>query len=545
MSRLFKFGFNQKIFGGNHKLIAPSVNMGNTKGKGSTTRRFNYCTQHSAEPSSCINQFITINSVISLPIPINDFIYSFDFTGYPEPILTINNLPIINNNNSFILLKFNTTVNVINIMTVTITYQYLDNGSDDGLCFNNVLPFYNQFTNLTILNFGDIPLSRNYGGYQASQVNINNSYGVFSRLNNIIFNTSTIPRILSNTYMTSLFQNCIFNSDISSWNTINVINMDLCFVTFNNDSIFNNGDTPNTSNNPLNWNTVNVTSMFGLFGYCNFFNQDITTWNTSNVTRMRSMFFNCANFNQPIGNWQTGKLTDIQGTLQGCEIFNQPLNWDTSNVITMEGFLFNCNNFNQPINFNTSNVTNMSSMFGICYNLNQPINFNTSNVTNMSSMFESCNNFNQPINFNTSNVTNMSNMFSNCYNFNQPINFNTSNVTNMSSMFENCNNFNQPINFNTSNVTNMFRMFVSCSKLNQTVTSNETNNYWVTSNVTNMTSMFEGCTLFNNGWNAGDNTHPMNWITTNVPSAINFGNNSPLKFYPIPGTSNNNMFDTW
>jgi hypothetical protein len=59
MSRLYHIGFNQKGFGGNHKIEGVSINMGNTKGRGSTTRKFIYCKQHSPHPVLCIYQFIT------------------------------------------------------------------------------------------------------------------------------------------------------------------------------------------------------------------------------------------------------------------------------------------------------------------------------------------------------------------------------------------------------------------------------------------------------------------------------------------------------
>jgi hypothetical protein len=58
-SRLFNLGFNQKHFGGNNKIAGVSINLGCTKGRGSSTRMFGYCNQRSANPSECINQFIT------------------------------------------------------------------------------------------------------------------------------------------------------------------------------------------------------------------------------------------------------------------------------------------------------------------------------------------------------------------------------------------------------------------------------------------------------------------------------------------------------
>jgi hypothetical protein len=59
MLQLYNLGLNQKGFGGNHKIEGVSINMGCTKGRGSTTRKFIYCKKHSPNPELCINQFIT------------------------------------------------------------------------------------------------------------------------------------------------------------------------------------------------------------------------------------------------------------------------------------------------------------------------------------------------------------------------------------------------------------------------------------------------------------------------------------------------------
>jgi hypothetical protein len=59
---LFKLGLNQKHFGGNHKIANVSINLGCTKGRGSSTRMFNYCKERTANPSECINQFINVSA---------------------------------------------------------------------------------------------------------------------------------------------------------------------------------------------------------------------------------------------------------------------------------------------------------------------------------------------------------------------------------------------------------------------------------------------------------------------------------------------------
>jgi hypothetical protein len=56
----FNLGFNQRNFNGSRPTSTAAVNMGATRGKGSTTRMLNFCKTHSTNPSGCINQFIYI-----------------------------------------------------------------------------------------------------------------------------------------------------------------------------------------------------------------------------------------------------------------------------------------------------------------------------------------------------------------------------------------------------------------------------------------------------------------------------------------------------
>jgi len=67
-SKLFNLGLYQKRFGGNNIIVGPSINLGCTRGRGSSTRMFNYCTQRSENPSLCIDQFITVNQTSTAPV---------------------------------------------------------------------------------------------------------------------------------------------------------------------------------------------------------------------------------------------------------------------------------------------------------------------------------------------------------------------------------------------------------------------------------------------------------------------------------------------
>lgn len=58
MQKFFNLGLYQKRFGGNNKIVAQSINLGCTKGKGSSTRMYNFCNKRKSD-GECINQFIT------------------------------------------------------------------------------------------------------------------------------------------------------------------------------------------------------------------------------------------------------------------------------------------------------------------------------------------------------------------------------------------------------------------------------------------------------------------------------------------------------
>jgi len=123
----------------------------------------------------------------------------------------------------------------------------------------------------------------------------------------------------------------LFNQDISNWNTSSITNMQRMFTEA---ILFNNGDPPGVSSNPLTWNTSNVTSMANMFSLSSSFNQPFEgPWNTSNVTEMYGMFDNAIVFNQDISNWNTSLVTNMLGMFQYATSFNQDISgWDITSV---------------------------------------------------------------------------------------------------------------------------------------------------------------------------------------------------------------------
>jgi hypothetical protein len=69
-SHLFNLGLNQKHFGGNNKIAGVSINLGNTKGRGSSTRIFNNCNKRESY-GYCLNQFITTQQTqVTVPVTV-------------------------------------------------------------------------------------------------------------------------------------------------------------------------------------------------------------------------------------------------------------------------------------------------------------------------------------------------------------------------------------------------------------------------------------------------------------------------------------------
>uniref|UniRef100_A0A6C0DFL6 BspA family leucine-rich repeat surface protein n=1 Tax=viral metagenome TaxID=1070528 RepID=A0A6C0DFL6_9ZZZZ len=416
-----------------------------------------------------------------------DFIYSFNYSG-ADNVLTY--VPIIATTALTVTSSYDQsgTTYTVNVKEVSFT----DNGTtNDGISFyapsapvpTYIQSFYfNNTQQLTILQFGTIPLSR---GNYPSPLNPGNQFSLLADLTLCL----EAPTILSNTSLANCFRGCTnFNSNISVWNT------------------------------------TNVTSMLSMFHDAITFNQPIGTWNTSNVTNMKNMFLDASGFNQPIGSWNTGLVTNMSDMFQNAKTFNQDISgWNTKSVTNMNEMFNNASNFNQPIgSWDVSAVTNMGWMFDGSTTFNQNISqWNTGAVTDMTNMFGFARDFNNgqspglssaPLPWNTDAVTSMLETFFVATSFNQDISgWNTAEVTTMRNMFASAYLFNQPIgSWNTELVTDMNSMFKNAIVFNQDISD------WNTSNVTDMSGMFLSAEKFNNGQPLGGSTAPLGWNTANV-----------------------------
>lgn len=92
-----------------------------------------------------------------------------------------------------------------------------------------------------------------------------------------------------------------------------------------------------------------VTSCYAMFYDCRKNNGILTNWDTANVTTMYGMFFQNYLFNQPVNLLNTGKVTNMMFTLANCGSFNQSLaGWDVRLVTTMDNILLGSAKFSRP-----------------------------------------------------------------------------------------------------------------------------------------------------------------------------------------------------
>ena len=121
---------------------------------------------------------------------------------------------------------------------------------------------------------------------------------------------------------------------ISKWNVSAVTD----FSTLFNQAFATSGKLAEDLNN---WDTGNVTNMYGVFYNCREVTPKIGSWNTSNVTNMHLAFNNCTYFNDNLENWDTGNVTSMHSMFKSAHNFNGNIeNWDVKNVLTMRDMLY-------------------------------------------------------------------------------------------------------------------------------------------------------------------------------------------------------------
>lgn len=105
----------------------------------------------------------------------------------------------------------------------------------------------------------------------------------------------------------------------------------------------------------------NITDMSCLFDEL-IFQINISNWDVSNVTNMRSMFFN-SKFNGDISIWNTKNVTNMNAMFTYSEFNDDISNWDVSSVDDMEALFYKSEFSGDISNWNVINLENTNEMF--------------------------------------------------------------------------------------------------------------------------------------------------------------------------------------
>jgi surface protein len=262
--------------------------------------------------------------------------------------------------------------------------------------------------------------------------------------------------------------------DLSGWKTGNVTRMALTFMYCTK---------LETVEGTENWDTSNVTIMYGMF-YDNksLKSLDVSTWKTGKVTTFASMFSTSSSNagdipieELDVSGWNVSAATDLSYMFYGCGKLKKldMSGWDVSKVTTTYHMFTDCHSL-ESLDFsgwNPVSLTNANGMFNDCRSVKvlDVSNFASANLKDCGQMFESCWSLETIIGlekWNTAKVTNCYEMFT---------------LTKLTELDLSA--------FDTSSVKNTGRMFNSNAALKTIYVGDG----WDMSKVTSSGSMFNGC----------------------------------------------------
>ena len=134
-----KFGFNLGLFvrgkGGNHRIANATINLGSTKGRGSSTRMFNYCTKRESN-NYCLNEFINVKPSVSGPSVSGPSPHTLGVSSSSPDYYTFSGSGVITQ--SLVM-----SLNILNVKFITIAGSYT---TIDSLAF----AYLSQIISVTI-----------------------------------------------------------------------------------------------------------------------------------------------------------------------------------------------------------------------------------------------------------------------------------------------------------------------------------------------------------------------------------------------------------
>jgi len=259
---------------------------------------------------------------------VTDMSYMFYRTGNATPLQSFNNSEA----NTFGIagtkpLNWNTT-NVVNMLRMFNYCAYFNQYiGTKYITITNGSTTYN-YISCDVKNVTDMYRILD-SAFNFNNGEIENSYTTPLRWNTVsvtTFERSFRKWILYSSYVNRYNQNMYSETIIledssttyTSWDTSNVTTMYLMFEN----SIFNNGASSGSGDNPMNLVMTSNTKCQYMFKNCSDFNSPVNFTNTNNVTTFAYMFEDCVLFNQPI-NFNTTSTNQIDSMFARCSLFNQ------------------------------------------------------------------------------------------------------------------------------------------------------------------------------------------------------------------------------
>lgn len=188
---------------------------------------------------------------------------------------------------------------------------------------------------------------------------LTNLSGAFSGATNLVHLPDLPATITDTSFM--LYNASSFNQNVSNWNTSNVTSME---GMFGYASAFNNGCAPGTPTCPLDpngakWDTSKVTNFVAMFhgdlglSTSSVFNQRVSNLNLSSATAMHYMFRQATAFNNGCA---TGTFT--------CPMSSTPTSWNPGKVTNFAHMFMDATSFNQSISgMDIGSATDLAKMF--------------------------------------------------------------------------------------------------------------------------------------------------------------------------------------
>ena len=208
------------------------------------------------------------------------------------------------------------------------------------------------------------------------------------------------------------------------------------------------------------WDTSSVATIQGMFIRATLFNSNVSSWNVSSVTDMEGMFNGAASFNSDLSSWITSNVTTMIMPTQGSSFNSDVSLWDVSRVTNMEGVQICIFLYRRCVVLGREQRPVHDLDVRRAYNFNSDVSSDVSSVTDMEEMFYGASAFNSDVSaWDVSNIGNVESFYGAAA-FNRPLSgWDVSGVLYMREMFQHAEAFDQDLCWKLNSEADTTEMF--------------------------------------------------------------------------------------